>query len=208
MPVLGAGLCLTHGDPEGAARQPLHHSLSLLAAFPSSLPQVTSSTLQSSVGSYRDPCKGLGGHQWPECFTNLSPLVSTPTGLLGVLLHPSLSEPDRRAAPELGQCQHQGDLQQHLETGEIVHCAASRLIHSPSSAVGSCGELGGAQTSPQLERDGRAACKPPGVSLLSQFLPPAALRGCSSVCGHTQHCFVSSLPLFSHLCRCRSCSPR
>lgn len=183
MPALGAASCLTHGDPEGAdlsARQP--QSSALPAPFSvhgGSIPRLP------PTGSLTAPCSaewgltGVGGQQWPECLPNLSPLVSPPTGLLGVLLQPSLSEPDRRAVLELRQCHHQADLQQQLGTGEILPRSAFHLGtgqpqgSSTTSVVVSCREPGEAQRSLHLERDGTEACKPPGSpsspSLCSQL---------------------------------------
>lgn len=97
------------------------------AAFPSSLPQGHFHHLAVLSGVLQGPLEMAGSHQWPECLTNLSPLVSPPTGLLGVLLQPSLPEPDRRAVPELRQCHHQADLQQQLGTGEILPRSAFHL---------------------------------------------------------------------------------
>lgn len=183
MAALGAGMFLTHGHAQGAAlcaRQPQPsgvpaQSLSLWAAFPRSPPQGHCPDLAVLSGALQSPPQRARGQQCSESFPNLSPLLSTPTGLLGLLSHPALSEPDRRAVPELGQCHHQTDLQQQLGAGEILPRSAfqpgTEQPEGSSTAHPLLWTAGESQE--DLESDGRAACSPPG--------PPCSPGLCSQV---------------------------
>lgn len=161
------------------------------SAFPAPLPaQLGSIPKLPPTGSLPARCSaewGLtgtpangGGDQRPECFTNLSPFILTPTGLLGVLSQPSFSEPDRRAVPELCQYYHLEDLQQQLGTGEILPRSAFHLGTGQPEGSSTAHPLLWSVVESQEEQEGLCTWKEmgeqpaaPGVSLLPRVFAPS-----------------------------------